>query len=515
MKKNFCSKSNHSYFTLVLFPLVFLFLPLLSFAKGTAAACLIKSDSEKVLMVRDGWSKRWSLPGGWSEPGETSSQTAAREVKEEIGIDVEVGKVLGGEDFPSVQFLVHECKSKEPMPVQMQTLEASENLHLVVHIHPQFLGEVLEARFVNLNNFESYPVPRKPKSSRGLFVYKARFPKQMPKLQDWSLQAQWISEVTSDQKDFSKNAYLEQDLKAVVWLQRNLLGEDHGFLFLFWRVFNFLGEESFYLLMLPMIFVYLGQSFGFFITFTLLLSALANVTLKLVLALPRPQDFNFLLRLTDSYGFGFPSGHTQMASTFFVTLFLFFGNRRWWPILILAAATGLARVVLGAHFVSDVFGGWAFGVLAAFLAFRLKKINSAFSIGKFPLNLQKLVVFAGLAWAVFISYFYDEHSSFVLFSGLAGGAIAWLLGIILNSRLGIQEPSLRHWRSLRNIGILALTLAGIALIKIAVPKFFPDGKSFMVALKESFTVYFGVVFWMGFCPQFFLNKDKDPIRSQG
>lgn len=37
---------------------------------------------------------QWSIPGGCQEPGETIVQTAAREVKEETGIDVTVGPIV-------------------------------------------------------------------------------------------------------------------------------------------------------------------------------------------------------------------------------------------------------------------------------------------------------------------------------------------------------------------------------------------------------------------------------------
>lgn len=38
--------------------------------------------------------KKWDLPKGKKDPGETSRQTASREVKEECGIEVKVGKPL-------------------------------------------------------------------------------------------------------------------------------------------------------------------------------------------------------------------------------------------------------------------------------------------------------------------------------------------------------------------------------------------------------------------------------------
>ena len=52
---------------------------------------------DEVLMIRRGTAPRigqWSLPGGGQELGETTAETARREVMEETGVDVEVGALL-------------------------------------------------------------------------------------------------------------------------------------------------------------------------------------------------------------------------------------------------------------------------------------------------------------------------------------------------------------------------------------------------------------------------------------
>ncbi len=54
-------------------------------------------EGDRILLVRerDG---RWSLPGGWADVGITLRENMAKEVKEEAGLDVEVGTVVAVQD---------------------------------------------------------------------------------------------------------------------------------------------------------------------------------------------------------------------------------------------------------------------------------------------------------------------------------------------------------------------------------------------------------------------------------
>lgn len=63
---------------------------ILNFAGG----CIF-NDKGEVLLQRRGDSNKWGFPGGAIELGETPQMAAIREVKEETGLDVEVGELIG------------------------------------------------------------------------------------------------------------------------------------------------------------------------------------------------------------------------------------------------------------------------------------------------------------------------------------------------------------------------------------------------------------------------------------
>jgi 8-oxo-dGTP diphosphatase len=61
------------------------------------AGAVVRDQEGRLLLVRRGHEPglgTWSLPGGRIEPGESAAEAAAREVREETGLDVAVGERL-------------------------------------------------------------------------------------------------------------------------------------------------------------------------------------------------------------------------------------------------------------------------------------------------------------------------------------------------------------------------------------------------------------------------------------
>lgn len=59
-----------------------------------AAGVVFRDVVDSVMLLKPIYKEAWQLPGGILEPGETPRVAACREVREEIGLDVAVGRLL-------------------------------------------------------------------------------------------------------------------------------------------------------------------------------------------------------------------------------------------------------------------------------------------------------------------------------------------------------------------------------------------------------------------------------------
>lgn len=66
-----------------------------------AAGVTFTDDETRVLMLRTTYKDHWEIPGGYVEPGESPHAAAAREVREELGLDVPIGRMLAVDWAPS------------------------------------------------------------------------------------------------------------------------------------------------------------------------------------------------------------------------------------------------------------------------------------------------------------------------------------------------------------------------------------------------------------------------------
>ena len=59
-----------------------------------AAGALIRNPQGHLLLVRPTYKDGWDIPGGYVEPGESPGAACLRELKEEIGLTIAIGRLL-------------------------------------------------------------------------------------------------------------------------------------------------------------------------------------------------------------------------------------------------------------------------------------------------------------------------------------------------------------------------------------------------------------------------------------
>lgn len=83
-----------------------------------AAAACIRDDEGRILLLRrsDG-DNLWSFPGGGIELGERAAETVVREVREEIGLEVEPVALIGVYSSPEYAFTYPNGDQVQPVTI--------------------------------------------------------------------------------------------------------------------------------------------------------------------------------------------------------------------------------------------------------------------------------------------------------------------------------------------------------------------------------------------------------------
>ncbi len=81
------------------------------------SATIFHPDKERVLLTRRSDNGVWCLPGGGMDPGESAAEACAREVLEETGLVVNVGRLIGV--YTSPDLLVEYADGNRFQPVSL------------------------------------------------------------------------------------------------------------------------------------------------------------------------------------------------------------------------------------------------------------------------------------------------------------------------------------------------------------------------------------------------------------
>jgi 8-oxo-dGTP diphosphatase len=115
-----------------------------------SAAALFLDDQGRVMMLRPHYKPYWDLPGGYVEPGESPRDACRREVLEELGVDVKVGRLL------SVDWAPHPDEGDKVLFIFDGGRLTPEELARIRFAD----GEITEYRFVGAGDLAELTVPR-------------------------------------------------------------------------------------------------------------------------------------------------------------------------------------------------------------------------------------------------------------------------------------------------------------------------------------------------------------------
>ncbi len=431
-------------------------------AGPTAAACAIRHQ-DQLLLVQDRISSRYSLSGGYIDGDERPEQAALRELYEETGLRGEVVQELGRWQ----RALIFACRTLEPIVAQQD----SDFVSLLKA--PNLGGEILNARLIAIDQL--------PREQR-------RFPDQL----DW-LQSRLDKVPESEvhwQADFvaQGNALHQAEIPLMVRLQQ-WLGADVWWL----SVSNLFGSGGFQLALIPLLLPLLGWPRLRQLLFAMLWLGLLVQASKEGIGWPRPFHLQPLLATQSAQGFGMPSGHTASALLFWGALL------GWlWPArrglayslaLLLALTTGLARVWLGVHFISDVAVGLLIGalLLAARPCWRADRQSVAWL-----LLIASALALGGLT-----------QSAHLAGIGLAALGI-WVGGLLTLTRGGYPP-----------IVTGVVTLAGGAVIGAGLWALPLLTSSSLAILLGQFVLFFGLGLWLSAGLWWILSFLKCDTRPKG
>lgn len=180
--------------------------------------------------------------------------------------------------------------------------------------------------------------------------------------------------------------YFSWEVSLIKWLQVTL-GKGGISLISFFSIF---GEEKIMILVIGLIYWCLDKKLGKTMGLTVLCTVTVNTMIKCLVMRRRPyfdhediRIFRIVKPDADIYsiqaqGYSFPSIHSANAASLYGSLAA--GIRKRWvivPAVVLTLLTGISRVVVGAHYPTDVLAGWGIGILAVFLIpFMEKKIEN-------------------------------------------------------------------------------------------------------------------------------------------
>ena len=184
--------------------------------------------------------------------------------------------------------------------------------------------------------------------------------------------------------------YFEWEVALQQWLQGMIDSEIGIAIVSFITMF---GEELVMIAILGFLYWCYDKKFGKFVGLNILIGTVANPMLKNLafrrrpyfdhagIKILKPVDASADIYNIAAQGYSFPSGHTTNSTVTYTSLAMYKKNNKvlWAIAVVLPFLVGLSRVMLGAHYVTDVLCGWVVGtglmLLFSYLQTHVKNEN--------------------------------------------------------------------------------------------------------------------------------------------
>ena len=281
--------------------------------------------------------------------------------------------------------------------------------------------------------------------------------------------------------DIGNVFFLNWELSLMEWLQAHLGAGAISFL----SLLSMFGEELLLVAIMGFLYWSYDKQFGKFVGLNMLVANVWNPLIKNIFLRLRPyfvSDRISLLRKIDAdadvddiaaQGYSVPSGHSSSATAVYGSVALR-GRRKWLTLLavLLPLLVGVSRVVVGAHFPTDVLAGWALGLIVITLIPWLKK------------TIRSKPVFYGILLLTALpGFFYCTSSDYYTSFGM-------LLGFALAEPFEERYVRFENTRSpvravLRVIGGAAVYFALNTVLKLPFSSAFLDSGTLAAHLVRS------------------------------
>ncbi|MCK5673432.1 MAG: phosphatase PAP2 family protein [Spirochaetales bacterium] len=242
------------------------------------------------------------------------------------------------------------------------------------------------------------------------------------------------------------------------------------------ELITMLGEKNILIGLIAWIFWNINKKKGFILSFTLLFSLVVNTVLKISFHRQRPFEVIPEIagkRVHTATGYSFPSGHTQGATTFYLTLALLF-KKRWFYVVavLISLLVAVSRLYLGVHWPVDVIGSLIAGsLISIFIYLVLNKIYDNARLREWLLIFSTMIVFVVLIYFDVINRIYFSGSlvltDLVKTIGVFSGAS---LGFIIEERfISFSVNGSLVKKIIRFVIGLAFSLAFLSGLKLVLP----------------------------------------------